>query len=257
MKTNLMKRCALLGLLTLTAVSCFNVFDGPRSRYEGYIQVRYEPQSYSELQEFLNTLFQGGKDSVSVRDSFFYGPVAHYAKPGVDKKHFGGFAMCIGVDTLVSPDRRPAPLAVCDSSGNAKSLCYAVFHDTTSVLMPEHDILVYIPNDESSASFYSVFVQNTHAVVEAVKYGVGLSGGPFRETDWMDLTFKAFYKGNPAGEKSVHLVKGTQILEEWTEVDLSKMSQADELKLSITCSRPDMPLYVALDDLYVHYLEIY
>ena len=257
MKAILIKRFALLGLLALSAVSCFDIFNGPRGRYESYMQIRYEPQSYSELQEFLDNIFNGGKDSVAVRDSFFYGPVSHYAKQSADKKRFGGFAMCIGVDTLVGPDRTPVPAAVFDKGGNDGSLGYAVFHDTTSVLMPDHDILVYIPNDESSASPYNVFVQNTHAVVEAVKYGVGLADGPFRENDWMDLTFKAFFKGKPAGEKKVHLVNGTHLLEGWTEVDLSAMSLSDELKLSITCSRPDMPLYVALDDLCIHYLEIY
>ena len=256
MNKNLMKRCAPLGLVALLAISCFKPMDDVQSRYEAYVQVRYEPTSYSDLPQFLSDFFKGGTDSVSVTESFYYGPVYHYAKLD-EAGGFGGFAMCIGMDTLVTPDRRPAPLAVCAVGGNSKSMGYAVFHDTLSVLMPEHDVLVYIPNDESTAKPHSVFVQNTHAVVEAVKYGVGLADGPFKEGDWMDLTFKGSFKGNPSGEKKVRLVDGTRLLDKWTEVDLSDMTKSDALDLSITCSRPDMPLYAALDDLCFYYLEIY
>ena len=256
MKVNLMKRGALLGLLVLSAVACFKPMDDVQSRYEAYVQVRYEPYSYGDLPQFLSEFFKGGTDSVSVSESFYYGPVYHYAKQDEDGA-FGGFAMCIGMDTTVTPSRRPAPLAVCDVGGNSKSIGYAVFHDTLSVLMPEHDVLVYIPNDESTAKPHNVYVQNTHAVVEAVKYGVGLADGPFREGDWMDLTFKASFKGEPAGEKKVRLVDGTHLLDKWTEVDLSEMTKSDALDLTVSCSRPDMPLYVALDDLCFYYLEVY
>lgn len=256
MKENLMKRCALLGLLALSAVACLNPMDDVQSKYEAYVLVRYEPYGYDDLPQFLSDFFKDGTDSVSVNESFYYGPVYHYAKQDGDDR-FGGFAICIGMDTLVTPTRRPAPLAVCDVRGHEKSMGYAVFHDTLSVLMPEHDVLVYIPNDLSTAKPYNVFVQNTHAVVEAVKYGVGLADGPFKEGDWMDLTFKGSFKGESSGEKKVRLVDGTHLLDKWTEVDLSELTKTDALDLTVTCSRPDMPLYVALDDLCFYYLEIY
>ena len=100
-------------------------------------------------------------------------------------------------------------------------------------------------------------MQNSHAVVEAVKYGIGLADGPFGEDDWMDLTFKAYYKGASAGEKTVRLVDGKKPLSEWTEVDLSSMTKTDAMDLVLTSSRPDMPLYVCLDDFVFYYLEIY
>lgn len=258
MKHNLSVRVALMGLTILLSASCLNV-DGPQSKYEAYVQVGYGPENSSQLETFLTTFFNGGKDSVSVAGSFSYGPVYHYAKVDEGTKTLqGGIAMCIGVDSLVAPDRRPARWAVCDKDGaHGGSFGYAVFHDTLSTLMPEHTIETFIPNDESTCKPYAVFVQNSHAVVEAVKYGVGLEGGPFGDDDWMDLTIKAFRKGASAGEKTVRLVSGKKPLEEWTEVDLSKMSEADAVDLSLTSSRPDMPLYVCLDDFIFYYLEIY
>ena len=258
MKPNLFVRVALVGLTIIMAASCLGM-DGPQSKYEAYVQVGYGPENPSQLESFLAAFFNGGKDSVSVTGSFSYGPVYQYAKLSEDEKTIlGGIAMCIGRDTLFAPDRRPAPWAVCDKGGgNNGTFGYAVFHDTLSTLMPEHAIQTYIPNDQSTCKPYMVFVQNSHAVVEAVKYGVGLEGGPFGEGDWMDLTNKATRNGASAGEKTVRHVDGKKLLEGWTEVDLSKMEEADAVDLSLTSSRPDMPLYVCLDDFVFYYLEIY
>lgn len=258
MKHNLLVRGALVGLTIALAASCMSM-DGPQSKYEAYIQVGYGPESPTQVESFISAFFNGGADSVSVAGTFYYGPVYHYAEISEDKTTvLGGLTMCIGVDTLVAPDRRPAPWAVCDKEGgHGGSLGYAVFHDTLSTLMPDHPIETYIPNDESTCMPYLVYVQNSHAVVEAVKYGVGLSGGPFGDSDWMDLTIKASRNGASAGEKTVRLVDGKKLLEGWTEVDLSKMTEADAVDLVLTSSRSDMPLYVCLDDFIFYYLEIY
>ena len=258
MKRNLFVRGALAGLTILLAASCMDV-DGPQSKYEAYVQVGYGPEAWGQMDAFLSQFFNGGKDSVSVTESFYYGPVYHYAKVAEDKKTLlGGLTMCFGIDTLVTPDRRPAPRAVCDKNGGCGgSFGYAVFHDTLSTAMPEHTILVYIPNDESTSKPYNVFVQNTHAVAEAVRYGVGLEGGPFGDDDWMDLTFKASFRGASSGEKTVRLVDGKKMLGEWTEVDLTGMGPSDAMDLVLTSSRADMPLYVCLDNFTFYYLEVY
>lgn len=260
MKRNLFSlRGALLGLTILLAASCIMNVDGPQSKYEAYVQVGYGPETMSDLGTFLSKFFNGGTDSVSVVDCFYYGPIYHYAKVSEDKTTLlGGLTMCFGVDTLVAPDRRPAPRAVCDKKGGyGGSFGYAVFHDTLSTCMPEHTIEVLIPNEESTSRPYNVYVQNTHAVVEAVKYGVGLEGGPFGNEDWMDLTIKASFNGASSGEKTVRLVDGKKLLDGWTEVDLSSMSKTNAVDLVLTSSRPDMPLYVCLDNFTFYYLEIY
>lgn len=258
MKSKLMIRGALLGLTFFLAASCLGT-DGPQSRYEAYVKVGYGPESWSQMESFLSEFFKGGTDSVSVTESFYYGPVYHYAKLTEDKTELlGGISMCYGIDSLFAPDRRPARRAVCDKKGGyGGSFGYAVFHDTLSTQMPEHAIQIYIPNEESTCTPYGVYVQNTHAVVEAVKYGVGLEGGPFGNDDWMDLTFKASYKGASSGEKTVRIVDGQKLLDGWTEVDLSKMTRTDAMDLVLTSSRPDMPLYVCLDNFIFYYLEIY
>ena len=256
MKGKMMMRFAPLGFVALLAAACFPL-DGGTNKNEQYLRVRNEPESIYDYTDFLNTMFNGGKDSVAVFPTVNYGPIYHYSKSSDDESVSGGFAFCIGLDTLLAPDRSPSYYAVCDEGGNEKSLCYVVYHDTIPALMPDHAIQVYIPNDQSYCIPVSVYVQNTHAVAEAVLFGVGLADGPFRAGDYLSVTFKSFKKDAPVGEKTVRLVDGTKLLDKWTEVDLTDLGSMDTMDIILTSSRPDMPLYACLDDFYYHYLEAY
>ena len=256
MKRKMMMRFAPLGFVALLAAACFPLDDGT-SKNELYLRVRNESESVYDYADFLKTMFNGGKDTVSVFPTVNYGPIYHYSKSSDDESASGGFAFCIGLDTLLAADRTPSFYAVCDKGGNEGSLCYVVYHDTIPALMPDHAIEVYIPNDLSYCQPVSVFVQNTHAVTEAVLFGVGLADGPFRAGDFLSVTFKSFKKDAPVGEKTVRLVDGTKLLEKWTEVDLMDLGSMDTMDIILTSSRPDMPLYVCLDDFYYHYLEAY
>ena len=123
--------------------------------------------------------------------------------------------------------------------------------------MPQHAVRIGIPNDESSCVPVSVHVQNVQAVVQAVRHGTGLAGGAFGADDYLTLTFVGSRGGTSTGEKSVKLVEGTKVLGEWTEVDLSALGKIDALDLKLASSRPDLPLYCAVDDLIFHYQAIY
>ena len=256
MSRKMIKMGAFLSAVALTVSGCFSL-DENKSTYEGNILVHYEPDYDYEEEEFLHDFFNDGKDSVSINKYLSVGPVTHYSNVDEDKELVGGFALCIGIDTLATPDRRPARFAVFDNGGCDKSLAYAVFHDTLSTLMPEKLIEIFLSSEESSCEPKKVFVQNVQAVVQAAKNGVGLSGGPFTADDFLTLTFTG-YKGNVSrGSKVVKLVDGTKILDKWTEVDLSSLGSINHLELHMEASRPDCPLYCCIDNLLFHYRDVY
>ena len=255
MMTKLMKTGVLLSAFALVVSGCFKLDNN--SSYEANILVHYEPDNEYENEEFLAEFFRGGADSVLVSEYLTYGPVIHYSKLSSDKKLVGGFALCTGIDTIATPERRPARFAVFDNGGCNKSLAYAVFHDTTSTLMPEHLISFYVPSTESSCTLKSISVQNVQAVAQAAKFGTGLSGGPFTDTDFLTLTLTGYKGSASTGNKSIKLVDGTKLLDKWTAVDISSLGSVDYLELHLEASRPDCPLYCCIDNLYLHYVEKY
>ena len=258
MKTKMMKMGAFLGAVAMTVSGCFKLTT-PESSYEINMLVHYEPDYEAEKDMFLQNFFNNGADSISVNEYLTVGNVVtHNSKVNADKtlspdkKLIGGFAMCIGIDTLATPDRRPQRFAVFDDGGYGKSLAYAVYHDTLSTLLPEHCIDFYVPNEKSNCKLKTVYVQNVQAVVQAVKYGTGLAGGPFTADDFLTLTFIGVKGNQTTATKAVKLVDGTTLLDKWTEVDLSSLGFVEHLDLHLESSRPDCPLYCCIDNLSMH-----
>ena len=256
MLRKIMFKCAVLGAMALVLPAC-HLFSDVGSRYEDNIVIGYEPDYYAEWDTFLAEFFNGGVDTVSVCEHFSVGPVTHYAEMELDRSLKGGFALCMGKDPVAAPDHKMSRLAVYGEGGYDDSRVYAVFHDTLSSYMPDHAIGLYVANEESGCFAYGVYVQNVQAVAQAVKYGTGLADGPFTEEDYLTLTFSGSRKGTATGSKTVKLVDGTSLLKGWTEVDLSSLGSVDAIDLHLESSRPDLPLYCCLDNLYIHYLEIY
>jgi len=253
----MMIRCAFLCAAILAAASCLTNQDGPTNKYDGYVSVMFEPENAYLINDFLATYFNGGKDTVAVIEYFATSPATHCSTLGEDRSLVGGIALCTGSDTLATPDRAPSRFAVYDEFGNGDSYVYAVFHDTTSTLMPEHDILLYVPNEDSSCSMVALFVQNVQATVQAALYGNGLSGGPFTSEDYLTLTVTGFKNGAQTGQKTVKLIDGTRPLEEWTEVDVTSLGSIDAVDYTLASSRSDFPLYCCVDDEVFHYSIIY
>ena len=250
MMTKLMKTGVLLSAFALVVSGCFKLENN--SSYEANLVVRYELDNEYNNEEFLAEFFRGGADSVFVNEYLYFGPLTHISKLS-DKKLVGGFAMCTGIDTIATPERRPARFAVFDNGGYDKSLAYAVFHDTTSTLMPEHLLSFSVPSEASSCTLKSISVQNVQAVALAAKFGTGLSGGPFTDADFLTLTLTGYKGGTSTGNKSIKLVDGTKLLDKWTVVDISSLGSVDFLELHLEASRPDCPLYCCIDNLYFHY----
>ena len=257
MKLNLMTRGALLGAAALTVAACFSD-DDYRSERNTQIVVRFEPDSDSQWDQFAYELFNGGKDTVAFHKNFSTGPVFHFATLDDDGGLLGGIVLARGHDSDASADRKPSRFAVWDKNyGNLGSKVYAVFHDTTAVLMPEHCMQIYIPNETSSCTALGMYVHNVQAAVQAAKYGVGLEGGPFQEGDYLTLTVTGIRNSAETGKAEVKLIEGTKIVDEWKLVDLEAVGKVDVVELHLTSSRADFPLYCCLDDMSWYYAEIY
>ena len=252
-----MMRCALLGAMAFLTVACFA--DGDyKNEYDSHLIVRFEPDYEYEWNDFLDTFFDGGKDTIAYAPSLSIGPVYHFAKVADEDEFLGGFALAIGKDADASAARKPSRFAVFDAEGgNQKSRAYAVFHDTTDVLMPEHSVRIQIPNEFSSCAPENIYVHNVQAAVQAAVHGVGLADGPFQAGDHLTLTVTGSLKNKVGGTKEIKLIDGTSYLKEWTKVDLSDLGSIDALELYLTSSRDDFPLYCCQDDMGYHYHEIY
>ena len=251
-----MVRCALLGAAALLAAACFSKQDF-HTQYDTQVLIRFEPDEDYQWDNFVNEFFNGGKDTVGFHESFSLDPIYHYAK--LDGNTFlGGLVIARGKDADASEGRKPSRFAVYDENGGNKGTkAYAVFHDTTAALMPEHLIEIAIPNVDSYCEPKFMMVHNVQAVYQAVKYGVGLADGPFGEQDYLILTVTGYKGTTETGHKEVKLVNGTNAIKEWTEMDLNGIGQIDNLQFHLTSSRPDLPLYCAVDDMAYHYFVLY
>ena len=255
MKTKMMIQGAFVGVMALLATSCFNKGDY-KTEYKSYISVGFEPEMEYDWADFVYEWFNAGKDTVSFFPNFRWGPVYFFAKLDDQKVFQGGTALCSGKDADASPERDPSYFAVYDGNGgNQKSHAYAVFHQTST--MPDHFIQIYLPNTESSCAAETMYVHNVQAVVQAAQHGVGLAGGPFQADDYLLLTVTGMRGTTVTGSKEVKLVDGTTFIKEWTKVDISDLGSIDTIEFKLTSSRSDFPLYCCLDDLMVHYIEIY
>ena len=257
MKHKLMRRGALLGAAVLLVTACFTDKDYA-SEYTTQVLVRFEPDYDYQWDQFSHDFFNDGADTVSVHENFSVGPVYHFAKLDADNGFLGGIVLARGRDTDAAPDRKPSRFAVYDGKyGNKESKVYAVFHDTTDVLMPEYTIQIYIPNIASSCTASVMYVHNVQAAVQAAMHGVGLEGGAFQAGDHLTLTVIGILNSAETARKDVKLIDGTQVVSEWKEVDLAALGKVDAVNLRLTSSRPDFPLYCCLDDMGYVYKEIY
>ena len=252
----LMKRVALLGMAAIALSACFDK-NGLTSQYESNLLVHYEPDYASDQASFMDQFFNGGEDTVSVNQYLSFGPLTHVSTVEEDGSLVGGFAMCIGRDGDASPERKPSYFAVYGTGGNDDTYGYVVFHDTLATRMPEHLLYFNVPNEASSCTMNYVYVNNVQAVVQAVLHGNGLSGGPFEASDYLSLTITGYKGDKVTGSVTAKLVDGTKPLDKWTEVSLSSLGSVEMMDFHLEASRPDLPLYCCLDDLYFHYLEIY
>ena len=257
MMKKMMVRCALLGAAALLAASCFGSQDYS-SQYDSHLLVHFEPDQDYQWDDFEKNIFNDGKDTVAFYPNFSISAVYHFATIDDLDGFRGGLVLARGKDADASPDRKPSRFAVFDENGGFQgSKAYAVFHDTTASLMPEHLIRIAIPNADSYCEPEGMFVHNVQAAYQAAKSGVGLADGPFGENDYLVLTVTGYKGTTRTGEKQVKLINGTNAVVEWTEVELGALGKVDAIDFHLAASRPDFPLYCCVDSMGYHYLEIY
>lgn len=80
------------------------------------------------------------------------------------------------------------------------------------------------------------------------------SGPAFGEDDWFLLTITGVKDGEATGTVEFYLAQGTNVVTDWTYVDLSKLGKIDGLFFTLTGSRTgeyglNTPAYFAFDDL--------
>lgn len=107
----------------------------------------------------------------------------------------------------------------------------------------------------ASAVVPGMFVCNNVYAYNSMVYGDYLAGEPFAEGDWFMLTINGALNGVPVNSKvDFYLAQGTEILTEWTYVDLSTLGEVDELTFSMSGSRTgeyglNTPSYFCIDNL--------
>jgi len=108
----------------------------------------------------------------------------------------------------------------------------------------------------TAATVPGMYVCNNVYAYNSMKNGDDIAGAPFAAEDYLLLTITGSLNGKAVNEKvDFYLANGTDILKEWTYVDLSKLGTIDELNFSMSGSRNDpmyglnTPSYFCIDNL--------
>ncbi len=142
-----------------------------------------------------------------------------------------------------------SPFYVADTTGAAKSACYAVFYDNRG-RMPEHSI-EFVSRANGTCIPIGLYVVNTNLVVNTVKFGTSY-GPAFKQGDWMKLTITGKRGTTTTGTVSVDLAKydekGLMVLTDWTAVPTDKLGAVEYIDISIESNRYDIPTYCCIDN---------
>ena len=108
---------------------------------------------------------------------------------------------------------------------------------------------------KQAAKVPGMYVCNTAYAYNSITKGDMFAGDPFGADDWFLLTITASLEGK-AVSKTVefYLAKGTDVVTEWTYVDLSPLGKIDQLSFTLTGSRTgefglNTPAYFCIDNL--------
>lgn len=169
-----------------------------------------------------------------------------------DKEQFGGgFTVSMLCDIVIEPGHvTRSQYCVSDTTGAYYSEGFAVFtQNSDESMMPEHDI-IFIQSDQGQAVANYVHVCNTNLLANLMLYGDD-TFEPFTAGDYLTLTFTANKSGSSKASVSCDLArydtKGSKVLINWEKVDLSSLGEFDSIDLTLTSSRPDLPMMCCID----------
>ena len=116
----------------------------------------------------------------------------------------------------------------------------------------------YAPNViklKTAAVVPGMYVCNNTYAYNSITKGDSYAGEPFKEGDFFTLTIYGSLEGEEVNAKvDFDLARGTNVVTEWTYVDLSKLGKVDELHFEMTGSRTgdwglNTPTYFCIDNL--------
>ena len=240
-------RVVILAAIALMAASCLG-----KNTYYKATSTEIADFEYTDL-----TVQDFGQDSLYVpKDEAFAGGgcMAFFNTKKQDGTLDGGCALTIGCDPRLREGYvplKPWLVFLPKKSEKDNTLMVLKFSDS----MPEKTAIFFVPSEKSTASPSILRVNNCVQMVNAVRFGTGLTGGPFVKDDWVKLTIKGLLKGNATGSAEVALADfktyQDSVVTTWTNVDLSGLGVTDQLEFELTSSRTDIPRYVCMDDFLV------
>lgn len=183
------------------------------------------------------------EDSVYVDGEFAYADILVFCNDATENTPWnGGCGLSIGADTTVLTNVI-YPFRVWGSREGQGDNIYAFWHDAgNESLMPEHDFIsdIYFGDEDSYVSPQIVYIKNTQQVVNEVLYGLNI-GEPFKEGDYITLTFNGIYQDKASGSVSINLADfktfRDSVMTTWTPVDLRPLGKVDAIDFEITSNR--------------------
>ena len=108
---------------------------------------------------------------------------------------------------------------------------------------------------KQAAKVPGMYVNNSVYAYESMTKGDAFAGDPFGADDWFLLTIGGALEGKAIDATvTFYLAKGTNIVSDWTYVDLSALGKIDQLTFALTGSRTgdfglNTPAYFCIDNL--------
>ena len=100
-----------------------------------------------------------------------------------------------------------------------------------------------------------MYVNNNVYALNSMTKGDAIAGDPFGAEDYFTLTITGSLEGKAVNAKvDFDLARGTNIVTDWTYVDLSALGKVDEISFTMTGSRTgdyglNTPTYFCIDNL--------
>ena len=121
--------------------------------------------------------------------------------------------------------------------------------------MPEH-LTVFAQKGYGTLRFNKVFVNNTNRMVTIAHYGLAATDESeaipaFKDGDYVKVQFVSD-KNNTVEFTLAECKNGNlSVIEEWKEIDLTKLGNLDSMDVIMTSNRNDLPMSFCIDNLYI------
>lgn len=187
----------------------------------------------------------------------FYNSYYKFNAKGTAESFDGGFGLGYKVDTthVTRPAGVPySQYSVFETSGagstGTSANIFGIFYQNPDASkMPEKQIEFTEVDYGTLVMKYCYVCNSTKNVACFRGWEEGSEG--FKEGDWMKLTFTGYRKGTKTADASVKLADFVEypdsVVTTWTKVDLTPLGSVDEVKLSLSSNRENVPQYVCID----------